>query len=141
MKKLAFITGLSLLLLTGCAKKTPESVVTPAPVEPPQAVVQVAEPQNAPQVIPAKSQEQRMQEQRMQECRKELDAMQVYSKASWKKYQAELQKLTAATNKYLRVKETIGADINDVVMPQSEFQTRELCFRIKSRLVQLMVRS
>lgn len=136
MKKLAFITGLSLLLLTGCAKKTPESVVTPAPVEPPQAVVQVAEPQNAPQVIPAKS-----QEQRMQECRKELDAMQVYSKASWKKYQAELQKLTAATNKYLRVKETIGADINDVVMPQSEFQTRELCFRIKSRLVQLMVRS
>ncbi len=136
MKKLAFITGLSLFLLTGCAKKTPESVVTPAPVEPPQAVVQVAEPQNAPQVIPAKS-----QEQRMQECRKELDAMQVYSKASWKKYQAELQKLTAATNKYLRVKETIGADINDVVMPQSEFQTRELCFRIKSRLVQLMVRS
>lgn len=136
MKKLAFIAGLSLLLLTGCAKKTPESVVTPALVEPPQVVAPVVQPQNDPQV-----QVTRSQEQRLQECRKELDAMQVYSKASYHKYQSEFQKLNAATNKYLRVKETIGADINDVLMPQTEFQTRELCFRIKSRLLQLMIKS
>lgn len=80
------------------------------------------------------------QEKRLQECRKELDAMQVYNKASYNKYQAEFQKLTATTNKYLRVKEAIGSDINDIVMPQTEFQTRELCFRIKSRLMQLMIK-
>ncbi len=66
--------------------------------------------------------------------------MQVYNKASYNKYQAEFQKLSASTDKYLRVKEAIGADVNDILTPQKEFQTRELCFRIKSRLVQLMIR-
>ncbi len=77
----------------------------------------------------------------MQECRKKPDAIQVYRKASWKKYQAEFQKLTAIANKYQRVKEIIGSDINDVVMPHTDFQTLERCFHINSRLVQLIVKS
>jgi uncharacterized protein YukE len=135
MKKLTVITGLSLLLLTGCARKAPESVVTPAAVVPAQAAAPVAQPQIDPQ-----AEAEKLQAQRLQECRKELDAMQVYNKASYNKYQAEFQKLSASTDKYLRVKEAIGADVNDILTPQKEFQTRELCFRIKSRLVQLMIR-
>jgi hypothetical protein len=136
MKKLAFITGLSLLLLTGCAKKTTESAMTPAAADPVQVTAPAVEPQPAPPVQTVKT-----QDQRLQECRKELDAMRVYNKASYNKYQAEFLKLTASNNKYLRIKESISTEINDVVMPQTEFQTRELCFRIKSRLVQLMIRS
>ncbi|WP_435946815.1 hypothetical protein [Dryocola sp. BD586] len=100
-----------------------------------RASAPVAQPQIDPQ-----AEAEKLQAQRLQECRKELDAMQVYNKASYNKYQAEFQKLSASTDKYLRVKEAIGADVNDILTPQKEFQTRELCFRIKSRLVQLMIR-
>ena len=53
---------------------------------------------------------------------------------------AEFQKIGAQTNKYLQIKDSIGADINDLVMPRYQFQIRELCFRIKTRLSQLIIR-
>lgn len=133
MQKLSLITGLSLLLLTGCAKQAPVSAVTPAPSP-------VVASQSVAPIKEAQFESKNMQGKHIEECRKQLDAMQVYSKASYNKYQAELQKLSTTTNKYLQVKESIGADINDIVMPQKEFQTRELCFRIKSRLMQLMIK-
>lgn len=132
MQKLTLITGLSLLLLTGCAPKSAQRATEPAPVATPEVTaIQVEQP---------KPQAEDLQVKRMQICRSELDALQVYNKASWNKYNNEFQRLTTRINKYQKVQPSIGADINDIVMPQTEFQMRELCFRIKSRLAQLMIR-
>ncbi|PKH23918.1 hypothetical protein CIG19_10320 [Enterobacterales bacterium CwR94] len=65
--------------------------------------------------------------------------MRIYSKASYDKYLAEFQRVGAQTNKYLQVKDAIGADIVDLVTPRYQFQIRELCFRIKNRLSQLII--
>ncbi|MEH0886902.1 hypothetical protein [Enterobacter sp. UNJFSC 003] len=130
MQKLSFITGLSLLLLVGCAQKAEERMVPPAPVV---TQSQAAAP------VPDSDRSHAGQTKRMQECRNELEAMQIYSKASYNKYNGEVQKLTVTINKYRKVQESIGSDINDIVMPQTEFQMRELCFRIKSHLMLLML--
>lgn len=132
MKNLTLITGLSLLLLTGCAQKPAAKVATPAPSPATQsAAMNVKQPE---------LKNDNRQSERMQECRSELEAMQVYNKASWIKYNTEIQRLTNRINKYRKVQAAISNDINEIVMPQTEFHMRELCFRIKSRLTQLMIR-
>lgn len=135
MHKLS-IAGLSFVLLAGCAQKTPETVVVaapePAPVRAPAPII-IQQTAVEPKAEDA-------QAKSLKECRQQLETMQVYSKASYNRYQAELKKLDAAQAKYQRVKDAVGEDINSVLMPKSEFQARELCFRIKGHLMQLMVR-
>ncbi len=142
MKKITGIAVASLLALTGCAKQQPvHSLVTP-----PAAQQQTTEQQGAPFVAsepaPAAATSSFGEDRasNIQQCRKELDAMRLYSQASFDSYQAEFQKIGAQTNKYLQIKDSIGADINDLVMPRYQFQIRELCFRIKTRLSQLIIR-
>ncbi|AZD30806.1 hypothetical protein C4K23_4065 [Pseudomonas chlororaphis] len=77
---------------------------------------------------------------RIQQCRKELETMKLYSKASYNKYEAEFQAIASRTDKYMQVKDAMSADINDIVMPGYQFQIREFCFRVKSRLSQLVIR-
>ena len=141
MKKMTGIAIASLLALAGCAKQQPvHSLVTPAAAQP--ASEQTGTPFTAsdstqPAAAPAMSDDRASN---IQQCRKELDAMRLYSQASYDSYQAEFQKIGAQTNKYLQIKDTIGADINDLVMPRYQVQIRELCFRIKTRLSQLIIR-
>jgi len=136
MQKLSIIMVLSLLIITGCAQKPPKREVLPAheassqPTVTPTATVEMSsQPGDSNRAV------------RMQECRKELEAMQVYSKSSYDKYMSQVQKLTAAINKYREVEPSISAELNDIMLPQTEFHMRELCFRIKSQLMQLMVKS
>ncbi len=131
MQKLAIVTALGLLLTGGCAQETPKKTV----IREPAVVSQPAAPAAQSQTAGGS------RATRMQECRKELEAMQVYSKASYNKYMQEVQKLTAAINKYRQVEPSISPEINNIVLPQTEFQMRELCFRIKSHLMELMVKS
>lgn len=146
MKKMTGIAVASLLALTGCAKQQPvHSLVTPPATEEQPAAQNAPEHQGAPFVATAPVQQESatMSDDRasnIQQCRKELDAMRIYSSASYESYQAEFQKIGAQTNKYLQIKDSIGADINDLVMPRYQFQIRELCFRIKTRLSQLIIR-
>ncbi|MCT4702646.1 hypothetical protein MUA02_12315 [Enterobacteriaceae bacterium H20N1] len=131
MQKLAIITALGLLLVAGCAQQAPKKTVVREPVIAPQPAAPLA------QIQP----ESNSRATRMQECRKELEAMQVYNKASYNKYMYDVQKLTSSINKYRQVEPSISTEINDIVLPQTEFQMRELCFRIKNHLMQLMVKS
>ena len=133
MQKLAVITALSLLLVAGCAQEAPKKTVVPEPVV-------ASQPQPATAMLHSQP-EVNSRATRMQECRKELEAIRVYNKASYNKYMYEVQKLTVAINKYRQVEPSISTEINDIVMPQTEFQMRELCFRIKSHLMQLMVKA
>jgi hypothetical protein len=146
MKKMTGIAVASLLVLSGCAKQEPvHSLVTEQTAEPQPTAQQAPEQQSSPFVASqsAPSSSASLGEDRasnIQQCRKELDAMRLYSQASYNSYQAEFQKIGAQTNKYLQIKDSIGADINDLVMPRYQFQIRELCFRIKTRLSQLIIR-
>lgn len=146
MKKMTGIAVASLLVLSGCAKQQPvHSLVTEQAPEPQPVAQQAPEQQSSPFVAsaPEQSSSASFGEDRasnIQQCRKELDAMRLYSQASYNSYQAEFQKIGAQTNKYLQIKDSIGADINDLVMPRYQFQIRELCFRIKTRLSQLIIR-
>lgn len=136
----------SALVLTGCAKQPPvHSLVTPPTVTASTADTPAAPVQGTPfteserQATPAQQSADNRADQ-VQQCRKELDAMRMYSEASYTAYAAEFQKIGAQTNKYLQIKDTLGADINDLVMPRYQFQIREICFRIKTRLAQLIIR-
>jgi len=146
MKKFSGLAVASLLVLSGCAQhhQPAQSLVTP-----PEAAQPVAEAQPVPEqgaaftrnsesVSPVADAGDRSAN--VQQCRKELDAMRMYSQASYNAYLAEFQKVGAQTNKYLQIKDSIGSDINDLIMPRYQFQIRELCFRIKTRLTQLIIR-
>ena len=146
MKKMTGIAVASLLALTGCAKQQPvHSLVTPPAADAQPMAESAARPDGQPFVTEAPAQPAAAsfaddRASNIQQCRKELDAMRLYSQASYDSYQAEFQKIGAQTNKYLQIKDSIGADINDLVMPRYQFQIRELCFRIKTRLSQLIIR-
>jgi hypothetical protein len=132
MRKLKAVAAFGILLLVGCAQNAPKKAVTPAPQ--PVAVSQPAAPL-------VNSQPENSHAKNMQQCRKELEAMQTYSQASYDKYLSEVQKLTATINRYRQVESSVSPEINDIMLPKTEFQMRELCFRIKSRLLDLMVKA
>ena len=143
------MTGIAvacLLALAGCAKQQPvHSLVTPPAADAQPMAESAARPDDQPFVTeePAQPAAAILADDRassVQQCRKELDAMRLYSQSSYDSYQAEFQKIGAQTSKYLQIKDSIGADINDLVMPRYQFQIRELCFRIKTRLSQLIIR-
>lgn len=149
------------LALSGCATKTPEKPsVTPAPAVA-QQVPRVIAPStsanlpvrheaasanasaDAQTVSSAAAQSESTtssNQLRVQQCRRELDTIKLYNKASYDKYEAEFQVIASKTNKYMQVKDSISPDINDMVMPGYQFQIREFCFRVKTRLSQLVVR-
>lgn len=151
------------IALSGCATKTPEksketpppAVVQEAPAEatpstPPEnfTVRYEAAPANARAVTPIHVSSEAAQEEsdtslnqtRAGQCRKELDALRVYNKASYDKYEAQYQTIAAKTAKYMEIKDSLGADLNDMVMPAYQFQIREFCFRVKTRLSELVLR-
>ncbi len=152
MLKQSGLLAIGALLLAGCASKQPaHSLVTPPPPQIEQTQQNAMAPADGGAFVPAQSADTFAPAQpaepaadgntaRIQECRKELDAMQSYSKASYDAYLAEFQKVGAQTNKYLQIKGGISSDINDLAMPRYQFQIRELCFRIKTRLTQLIIR-
>ncbi|RMT64877.1 hypothetical protein ALP29_201868 [Pseudomonas syringae pv. avii] len=157
MNRIFSIAIIVILPLSGCATKTPEkSSVTPTPVvvqpapralapTPPASppVRQAAVSADAPAVSAAATQAESAtttDQLRVQQCRRELDTLKLYNKASYDKYEAEFQVIASKTNKYVQVKDSISPDINDMVMPGYQFQIREFCFRVKTRLSQLVVR-
>ncbi|KGE68984.1 hypothetical protein K814_0105260 [Pseudomonas fluorescens LMG 5329] len=77
---------------------------------------------------------------RAEQCRKELDVLKVYNKPSYVKYEAEYQAIAAKTAKYMEIKDSLGPDLNYMVMPAYQFQIREFCFRVKTRLSELVLR-
>ena len=162
MNKVCGIVAVLGIALSGCATKTPES----PEVAPPDAVVHQAPPEVAPAtpakppiryestqanasadssipVSPEKSQsesETDLNQNRAEQCRKELDVLKVYNKASYEKYETEYQAIASKTAKYMEVKDSLGPDLNYMVMPAYQFQIREFCFRVKTRLSELVLR-
>lgn len=134
-----------MVVLSGCAKQEPvHSVVTPsATMTQSQPEPSAPEQEQDTQATPFSSSASNSRDQHasnVQECRNELNAMRGYSEASYNSYQTEFEKIAARTNQYLQIKDSISSDINDLVMPRYQFQIRELCFRIKTRLTQLVIR-
>lgn len=162
MDKMCGIAVVVGLALSGCATKTPEQ----PKVAPPAAVVQAAPPEAAPSTPPnytvryeaapaplsvgsrapvsseaaQEESETNLNQNRAEQCRKELDVLKIYSKASYDKYEAQYQTIAAKTAKYMEIKDSIGADLNYMVMPAYQFQIREFCFRVKTRLSELVLR-
>ena len=162
MDKMCGIVVVVGLALSGCATKTPEK----PNVAPPPAVVQEAPHEVAPstpenwtvryeaapananahapapvsQDVAQSESETNLNENRAEQCRKELDVLKLYSKASYTKYEAEYQAIAVKTAKYMEIKDSLGADLNYMVMPAYQFQIREFCFRVKTRLSELVLR-
>ncbi|HAA39528.1 MAG TPA: hypothetical protein DCE36_05520 [Pseudomonas sp.] len=84
--------------------------------------------------------ETNLNQNRAEQCRKELDVLKVYNKASYDKYEAQYQAIAAKTAKYMEIKDSLGPDLNYMVMPAYQFQIREFCFRVKTRLSELVLR-
>ncbi|MCP2141801.1 MULTISPECIES: hypothetical protein [Pseudomonas] len=159
MDKMCGIVVVVGLALAGCATKTPEKKPE---VTPPPAVVHEAPPEVAPssppnwtvryEAAPANAaahaspesaqpeSETDLNQNRAEQCRKELDVLKVYNKASYVKYEAEYQAIAAKTAKYMEIKDSLGSDLNYMVMPAYQFQIREFCFRVKTRLSELVLR-
>ena len=162
MDKMCGIAVVVGLALSGCATKTPEKPqVTPTP-----AVVQHAPDEAAPSTPPnytvryeaapagvsydssapvsaeaaESASETSLNQNRAEKCRKELDVLKIYNKASYAKYEAQYQAIAAKTAKYMEVKDSLGPDLNYMVMPAYQFQIREFCFRVKTRLSELVLR-
>ncbi|WP_241150952.1 hypothetical protein [Pseudomonas sp. S09G 359] len=162
MNKICGIVVLAGLALSGCATKTPEKPKeTPAPAVTQQSPAEVAHPAPAEPTTPytvryeaasanattAAAQETaqpesetNLNENRAEQCRKELDVLKIYNKASYAKYEAEYQAIASKTGKYMQIKDSISSDINYMVLPAYQFQIREFCFRVKTRLSQLVLR-
>ncbi len=162
MDKMCGIVVVVGLALSGCATKTPEK----PDVTPPPAVVQEAPSEVAPstpekwtvryEAAPANASadapkaaspeaaqsesETNLNQNRAEQCRKELDVLKVYNKASYDKYEAQYQAIAAKTAKYMEIKDSLGPDLNYMVMPAYQFQIREFCFRVKTRLSELVLR-
>lgn len=149
MHKFTGIIIVSLFALAGCAQKKPTQPDIRQGAQTQQNSV-VAQPASSPDS--AEDQDVRPENdsalddkafssnaEYIQQCRKELDAIRLYNPASYNTYLAEFQKVGKETQKYLAVKNAIGSDINNLVMPHYQFQIRELCFRVKTRLAQLMI--
>ncbi|WP_258166612.1 hypothetical protein [Pseudomonas poae] len=162
MDKMCGIVVVVGLALAGCATKTPEK----PNVAPPPAVVQEAPPEVAPakkedwtvryEAAPAHANvgapapasaeiaqpesETELNQNRAEQCRKELDVLKLYSKASYTKYEAQYQAIAVKTAKYMEIKDSLGPDLNYMVMPAYQFQIREFCFRVKTRLSELVLR-
>ncbi|MGY2176719.1 MULTISPECIES: hypothetical protein [Pseudomonas] len=155
MDKMCGIVVVVGLALAGCATKTPEKTE----VTPPPAVVHEVPPEVAPASsanytvryeaapvadVPAHTSPEAAQPEsetsRAEQCRKELDVLKVYNKPSYVKYEAEYQAIAAKTAKYMEIKDSLGPDLNYMVMPAYQFQIREFCFRVKTRLSELVLR-
>lgn len=138
MKPYWILCAGSLFLLTGCASvKNDKTGVSPRTLK--------VQPVEAPVVVPPPPAEQLLLDNNsneltgMKECSNELNALRVYNQQSYVSFQNEFKKLGAQTEKYLRIKDGISPEINALAMPRHEFQVRELCFRIKTRLSQLLI--
>jgi len=166
MNKMCGVVVLAGLALSGCASKTPEKPKeTPPPAVVQQSPAEVAHPTPAEPAAPytvryeaapananADAQthassdaaqpesETNLNENRAEQCRKELDVLKIYNKASYAKYEAEYQAIASKTGKYMQIKDSISSDINYMVLPAYQFQIREFCFRVKTRLSQLVLR-
>ena len=162
MNKFCGIVVLVGLALAGCATKTPEkpkvapppAVVqqapaepaSPAPAKPPvqyksasaSATAEAATP--ASPAIAQPELETDLNQNRAEQCRKEIDVLKLYNKASYDKYEAEYQAIASKTGKYMQIKDSMSADINYMVLPAYQFQIREFCFRVKTRLSELVLR-
>ncbi|WP_235592457.1 hypothetical protein [Pseudomonas kitaguniensis] len=162
MNKICGIVVLVGLAVSGCATKTPEKPkVTPAPAVAQQAPPQPAQPTPAkppvryeaasanasaegpaavsPETAEPES-ETKSNQYSAEQCRKELDVLKVYNRASYDKYEAQYQAIASKTAKYMQIKDSISADINYMVLPAYQFQIREFCFRVKTRLSELVLR-
>jgi hypothetical protein len=161
MKKISGMVVLVGLAVSGCATKNPEKpsvtpppavaqqasrVSAPPPATPPlrhEVVSTNTSPDTATPAASAAAQPEsalNSNQLRVQQCRKELDTLKLYNKASYDKYEAEFQTIASKTNKYMQIKDSISPDINDMAMPGYQFQIREFCFRVKTRLSQLVIR-
>jgi hypothetical protein len=151
MNKFSGVVVLAGFALSGCVTKTPEKPIEApspivnqrAPVSTPSASAQPVVVSTTPATLssaPAQTESASPNQLRVQQCRKELDAMKLYNKASYDKYESEFQVIASKANKYMQVKDSMSADLNDIVMPGYQFQIREFCFRVKSRLSQLVIR-
>ena len=162
MIKICSIVVLAGLTLSGCATKTPEKPkVAPAPAVVQQAPPEPAAPTPAKPPVQYKSasantsaealvaastqiaqpeSETDLNQNRAEQCRKEIDVLKIYNKASYDKYEAEYQAIASKTGKYMQIKDSMSADINYMVLPAYQFQIREFCFRVKTRLSELVLR-
>lgn len=157
MDKMCGIVVVVGLALAGCATKTPENTeVTPPPVvvheapsevtpsSPDYTVRYESEPASASAAAVAHSAPEVAQPvsetSRAEQCRKELDVLRVYNKPSYVKYEAEYQALAAKTAKYMEVKDSLSPALNDIVLPAHQYQIREFCFRLNTRLSELVLR-
>lgn len=125
------------LALAGCIQKKPvRSVVSPHP--PAQTSMEKAI-QEAAGTASGEQKPLNSSSSSVQQCRKELDALRLYNSGLYQRYLNEFQQTGEETQKYLEVKDTLGADINSLAMPHYQFRIRELCFRVKTHLARLMI--
>lgn len=140
MKKITLLCAFGVLLLAGCAEA--KNDVTDSVSSQSQIDLQQVTPTHvniSPPVQQPVTQGDNQAMANIKQCRNELDALGAYSQKSYASFQNEFTRLGQQTAKYLRIKDQISPDINELVMPRQVFQMRELCFRIKTRLSQVLI--
>jgi hypothetical protein len=122
----------AIFILSGCAGANKPASTTPSTDK--SATPSVVTPTPASQPVRVST-----AEGRMMQCRKELDALQMYSATKHQQLSAEFNRTAGQLKKYLEVKNNIGMDVNDLAMPKYQFAIRDVCFRIKTQLATSIV--
>jgi hypothetical protein len=129
----------AIFILSGCAGANKPASTTPSTDK--SATPSVVTPTPASQPVRVSTAEGQTQDyaSRMMQCRKELDALQMYSATKHQQLSAEFNRTAGQLKKYLEVKNNIGMDVNDLAMPKYQFAIRDVCFRIKTQLATSIV--
>lgn len=125
MKNIISLISISMALLTGCSHQPVQKVSAPVDI--------------SSMPIPVNN-EVVLENQQMQECENQLAAMKLYDGNLFDKYNKEKKQLSEILKSYQFTQADIGNEINDIISPKTKFQQRELCFRIKTELANLMIR-
>ncbi|MGV3345238.1 hypothetical protein ACGVWS_05640 [Enterobacteriaceae bacterium LUAb1] len=136
------ILVLTTLMLSGCAyiRQAHESESVTAP-DASASQNQPSQPENSLTNAHPHDAVEKANLVRVQQCRKELEAMRLYSQETYNEYLDAFQQVGATTNRYFQVKDALDNELIDLLTPRYQFQIRELCYRIKNRLSQLIIQA
>ncbi|KFA84182.1 hypothetical protein NGI13_22300 [Enterobacter asburiae] len=71
---------------------------------------------------------------RLSQCTRELEALKTFDDAKYRRYQAQMARITRTGAQYLAVSGGISQEINDLVQPRYQYALTSLCQQVRADL-------
>lgn len=126
--RFSFMLAVMTVTLPGCASL---QSAPPARVMPP--------PQTSAGISPAQEQPAPPAGTPVQQCRLQLEAIKQFDDEAFISLNREFSRAGAKTKRYMAIQSSMDSELNAIALPRYESLIRELCFRVKVRLSQLII--